>query len=54
MIMLSAIFTLAAMLGFISVCVWAYWPGRQKEFEKTSQMPLIDDVQASTGAQSHE
>ncbi len=40
---LQAYATLAFIVIFGGIVVWAYWPGNRKKFEKDGQIPLDDD-----------
>lgn len=40
---LRGIATLAAMLGFIAVCGWAWSRRRRGRFEEASRLPLEED-----------
>ena len=35
--------TIACMVGFLTVVVWAYAPSRRKQFDDAAQLPFIDD-----------
>jgi len=41
--MISGIFTIAAMLGFIGVSWWAYTRHNRARFEEAARLPLEDE-----------
>lgn len=40
---LRGLATLAAMLGFIAVCAWAWSRRRRERFEEAARLPLEED-----------
>lgn len=40
---LRGIATLAAMLGFIAVCAWAWSRRRRERFDEAARLPLEED-----------
>ncbi len=55
---LRGIGTALLMLGFVSLCFWAYSPKRKEEFDEAARLPLLSDDEAaeavSVGGSSHE
>lgn len=39
---LRGIATLVLLIAFIGICIWAYSPGRKKNFEQASRLPFAD------------
>lgn len=50
--MISGLFTIAAIIGFIGVCWWAYTRHNRARFEEAARLPLDDDQPASGSATS--
>jgi cytochrome c oxidase cbb3-type subunit 4 len=42
--MISGIFTLAALLGFLGVTWWAYTRHNRARFEQAAQLPFTEDT----------
>lgn len=43
--MISGIFTLSAIIGFIGVSWWAYTRHNRARFEEAAQLPLTEEMQ---------
>ncbi|MCR8923658.1 cbb3-type cytochrome c oxidase subunit 3 [Dasania sp. GY-MA-18] len=41
--------TVFALIGFISICIWAYSKKRKKDFDDAANLPFADDKQSSDG-----
>lgn len=41
--MMSGITTVAALLGFLGVCIWAYSRHNKNRFEQASRLPFDDE-----------
>ena len=39
--------TVFAMIGFISVCLWAYSGRRKKSFDEAANLPFADDISSN-------
>jgi cytochrome c oxidase cbb3-type subunit 4 len=46
--------TLALMLAFIGIVIWAYSKRRKADFEAAAQLPLEEDLPPNKGAGSNE
>ena len=40
---LSGIFTILALSGFLGVVIWAYGKRRKDDFDRAALLPLLDD-----------
>jgi len=47
--MISGIYTALLLIIFMGIVIWAWSKGNKEAFEKTAQMPLIDDDNANNG-----
>jgi cytochrome c oxidase cbb3-type subunit IV len=48
----AGISTLISMLAFIGVVAWSYSRRREPEYHRAAHMPLEEDVNIKSGAQS--
>jgi len=48
----AGISTLMSMLAFIGVVVWSYSRRRAPDFDRAARMPLEEDSDVTSGAQS--
>lgn len=46
--MISGIFTVSALIGFIGVTWWAYTRHNRARFEEASRLPLTEETQTTT------
>ena len=35
--------TVAGLIGFVSILVWAYLPARKKQFDEAARLPFLAD-----------
>ncbi len=52
--MISGIFTLTALIGFIGVTWWAYARHNRSRFEEASMLPLSDETVSAVSPKSKE
>jgi len=45
--MWSGIVTAVLLLLFIGICIWAFSPGRKRDFDAAARLPLSDDPPAT-------
>lgn len=38
-----SVITVLSLIAFIGIVVWAYGPGRKRQFEEAAQMPFTED-----------
>lgn len=41
--MMSGIITIAALISFVVVVLWAAWPGNANRFKAAAELPLRED-----------
>ena len=40
---LRSLVTVAGFIGFVSILVWAYLPGRKEQFDEAARLPFLAD-----------
>jgi cytochrome c oxidase cbb3-type subunit 4 len=38
--LMRSLVTLAALVAFVGIAVWAWWPSRQKQFDDAASLPF--------------
>jgi len=43
-ITIQSVWTVVAFILFVGILIWAFLPGRRKDFDEAAQLPLDDEI----------